>query len=176
MDLEKIFENAECEKAVLKIASGDHEALRVIHKYMNRQIYAVAYAVLRDFTLSDDVVQETYVKIMEKAVFYEKETKARAWILSIARNIAIDIYRKRAFDCSSEELEEEEHRFDEGSVLVSMEVKRALDSLDDEERQIVTLKIYAGLKHKEIAPLLDIKEETCKKKYQRALAKLRSLL
>ena len=175
MDLEKIFENAECEKAVLKIASGDHEALRIIHKYMNRQIYAVAYAVLRDFALSDDVVQETYVKIMEKAVFYEKETKARAWILSIARNIAIDIYRKRSFDCSSEDVEEEP-RFDEGSVLVSMEVKRALDSLDDEERQIITMKIYAGLKHKEIAPLLDINEEACKKKYQRALSKLRLVL
>lgn len=176
MDLERIFENAECEKAVLKIASGDNDALRVIHKYMNRQIYAVAYSVLRDFALSDDVVQETYVKIMEKAVFYEKETKARAWILSIARNTALDIYRKREFDCSSEDIEEEEQRFDEGSVLVSMEVKRALDALDDEERQIVTMKIYAGLKHKEIAPLLDINEESCKKKYQRALTKLRSLL
>ena len=176
MDLEKIFENAECEKAIMKIASGDHDALRVIHKYMNRQIYAVAYAVLRDFALSDDVVQETYIRIIEKAAFYEKETKARAWILSVARNIAIDIYRKRAFDCSSEELEEDEARFDEGSVLVSMEVKRALDSLDDEERQIVTLKVYAGLKHKEIAHLLDINDESCKKKYQRAIAKLRVLL
>ena len=163
MDLEKIFENAECEKAIAKIASGDHDALRVIHKYMNRQIYAVAYAVLRDFALSDDVVQETYVKIMEKAVSYEKETKARSWILSIARNLAIDIYRKRTFDCPSEEVEEEEQRFDEGSVLVSMEVKCALDSLDDEERQIITMKIYAGLKHKEIAPLLDINEEAIAK-------------
>ena len=176
MDLERLFENAECEKAILKIASGDNEALRVIHKYMNRQIYAVAYSVLRDFALSDDVVQETYIKIMEKAVFYEKETKARAWILSIARNIAIDIYRKRAFDFPSAEIEEDEPHFDEGSVLVSMEVKRALDSLDDEERQIITMKIYAGLKHKEIAPLLDINEEACKKKYQRAIAKLRVLL
>ena len=176
MDLEKIFENAECEKPILKIASGDHEALRVIHKYMNRQIYAVAYSVLRDFALSDDVVQETYVKIMEKAVSYEKETKARAWILSIARNLAIDIYRKRSFDCSSEDLEKEDTHFDEGSVLVSMEVKRALDSLDDEERQIVTLKVYAGLKHKEIAHLLEINAESCKKKYQRAIAKLRELL
>ena len=92
MDLEKLFENAECEKSILKIADGDHDALRVIHKYMNRQIYAVAYAVLRDFSLSDDIVQETYVKIMEKASSYEKGTNARAWILSIARNLSIDVY------------------------------------------------------------------------------------
>lgn len=57
MDFEKIFESAECEKAILRIADGDGDALKVIHQYMNRQIYAVAYSVLRDFSLSDDVVQ-----------------------------------------------------------------------------------------------------------------------
>ena len=176
MDLEKLFENAECEKSILKIADGDHEALRIIHKYMNRQIYAVAYAVLRDFTLSDDIVQETYVKIMEKASSYEKGTNARAWILSIARNLSIDIYRRRSLDCAEQNVEEEETRFDEGSVLFSMEVKRALDTLDDEERQIVTMKVYAELKHKVIAKILDITEDACKKKYQRAIAKLRVLL
>ena len=176
VDLEKLFENAECEKSILKIADGDHDALRVIHKYMNRQIYAVAYAVLRDFSLSDDIVQETYVKIMEKAFTYEKGTNARAWILSISRNLAIDVYRKRSFDCAEQNVEEDEDRFDEGSVLFSMEVKRALDTLDDEERQIVTLKVYAGLKHKEIAKILDLGEEASKKKYQRAIAKLRVLL
>ena len=176
MDLEKLFENAECEKSILKIADGDHDALRLIHKYMNRQIYAVAYSVLRDFALSDDIVQETYVKIMEKASSYEKGTNARAWILSIARNLSIDVYRKRSFDCNEQNVSEEETRFDEGSVLFSMEVKRALDTLDDEERQIVTMKVYAELKHKVIAKILDITEDACKKKYQRAIAKLRVLL
>jgi RNA polymerase sigma-70 factor (ECF subfamily) len=176
VDLEKLFENAECEKSLMKIADGDHDALRVVHKYMNRQIYAVAYAVLRDFALADDIVQETYVKIMEKASSYEKGTNARAWILSIARNLSIDVYRRRSFDCAEQETGDEENRFDEGSVLFSMEVKRALDTLDDEERQIVTMKVYAELKHKMIAKILDISEEACKKKYQRAIAKLRVLL
>ena len=176
MDLEKIFENAECEKALCKIADGDNDALKTIHKLMNRQIYAVAYAVLRDFSLADDVVQETYVKIIEKAFSYRKGTNARAWVLSIARNIAIDIFRRRKFEYHTDEMPEEETRFDEGSVLFSMEVKHALDMLDDEERQIITMKVYAGLKHKEIAPLLGINEEACKKKYQRAIAKLREMM
>jgi RNA polymerase sigma-70 factor (ECF subfamily) len=107
---------------------------------------------------------------------YEKGTNARAWVLSIARNLSIDIYRKRSFDCAQQEVEEEENRFDEGSVLFSMEVKKALDTLDDEERQIVTMKVYAELKHKVIAKILDITEDACKKKYQRAISKLRVLL
>ena len=176
MDFEKLFENSECEKAIIKIADGDSDSLKLIHKYMNRQIYAVAYSVLRDFSLSDDVVQETYIKILEKAFSYRKGTNARAWVLSIARNIAIDMFRHRKFETVSDETEGEDSRFDESSILSSMEVKNALDALDDEERQIITLKIYAGLKHREIASLLGITAESSKKKYQRAAAKLRERL
>ncbi len=176
MELDRLFENADCEKALAKISDGDHDALSVIHKYMNRQIYAVAYAVLRDFSLSDDVVQETYIKILEKSFSYRKGTNARAWVLAIARNIAIDYYRKRKFECDTDEPQGEEARFDESTVLASMEVKRALDTLSDEERQIITLKIYAGLRHREIAELLGLTTDACKKKYQRAADKLRELL
>ena len=176
VDFEKIFESAECEKAILRIADGDGDALQIIHQYMNRQIYAVAYSVLRDFSLSDDVVQETYVKVLEKAFSYRKGTNARAWVLSIARNIAIDLFRHRRFESSGADDAENETRFDEGTLLSSMEVKNALDALDDEERQIVTMKVYAGLRHREIASLLGITVEACKKKYQRAADKLRDLL
>ncbi len=176
MEPVKLFEHADLEKALAKISDGDTDALRVIHKYMNRQIYAVAYAVLRDFSLSDDVVQETYIKILEKSFSYRKGTNARAWVLSIARNIAIDLYRKRKFECDSDTLDDSDTRFDESTVVSSMEVKHALDQLSDEERQIITLKIYAGLRHREIAELLGITTEACKKKYQRAADKLRETL
>lgn len=179
VDFERMFESAECEKAILRIADGDGDALQIIYKYMNRQIYAVAYSVLRDFSLSDDVVQETYVKILEKAFSYRKGTNARAWVLSIARNVSIDLFRRRRFESPEAEATddtESEARFDESTWLASMEVKNALDALDDEERQIVTMKIYAGLRHREIASLLGITVEACKKKYQRAAAKLRELL
>ena len=177
MDIEKLFESAECERALGKIADGDSGALDIIYQYMNRQIYAVAYSVLRDFSLSDDVVQETYVKILEKAFTYRRGTNARAWVLSIARNLSIDVLRKRKFEGANDDAEQgEASRFDEGALISSMTVKNALDALDDEERQIITLKIYAGLKHKEIASLLGITTESSKKKYQRAAAKLRDLL
>ena len=175
-DIEKLFEGAECEKALLRIAQGDRDALKIIHQYMNRQIYAVAYSVLRDFSLADDIVQETYVKILEKAFSYRKGTNARAWVLSVARNLAIDLFRHRRFEGTEETFADQAMRFDESAVVSSMEVKQALDRLDDEERQIITLKIYAGLRHKEIASLLGMTEEAAKKKYQRAAAKLRELL
>ena len=144
MEIEKLFENTECEKALVRIAEGESEALSVIHRYMNRQIYAVAYAVLRDFSLSDDVVQETYVKILEKAFTYRKGTNARAWVLSVARNISIDLFRRRKFEChSDEDMQELGGRFDEGSVLSSMAVKHALDALDDLDADTSVLRDFA---------------------------------
>lgn len=177
MDIEKLFTASECEKAILRIAEGDKDALKIIYKHMHRQIYAVAYSVLRDFSSADDVVQETYVRVMDKAFSYRKGTNPRAWVLSIARNIAIDLVRRRRFEeATLEEDNASESRFDEPTLILSMEVKRALDALDDAERQIVTLKVYSGLRHAEIASLLGITAEASKKKYQRALQKLRGLL
>ena len=56
VNIEKLLDGSECEKALLRIAEGDREALKIIYQRMNRQIYAVAYSVLRDFSLADDVV------------------------------------------------------------------------------------------------------------------------
>ncbi|MBO4429040.1 MAG: sigma-70 family RNA polymerase sigma factor [Clostridia bacterium] len=175
--LDKIMEASECDKALAKIAQGKHEALPVIHKYLERQIFAVAYSVLHDFSLCDDVVQETYVKIIEKASSYRPGTSAKAWILTVARNIALDMAKHRKFETPDENLEiNPSDRFDESAIILSMQVKAALDSLDDEDRQIVTLKTYSGLKHGEIAAMLGITTEAAKKKYQRAIARMKELL
>jgi RNA polymerase sigma-70 factor (ECF subfamily) len=143
---------------------------------MERQIYAVAYSVLRDFSLSDDAVQDTYLKIVDKAHTYTKGSNAKAWILTVARNIALDILKHRRFEVQTDRIAEIRVRFDESAFVTSLAIKEALDNLDDEERQIVTLKIYSGFKHKDIADLLGITAESAKKKYQRALIKLKEFL
>ncbi len=175
--LDKIMEASECDKALTKIAQGKQDAIPVIHKYLERQIFAVAYSVLHDFSLCDDVVQETYIKIIEKAASYRPGTSAKAWVLTIARNIALDMLKHRKFETPDENLDMNmSDRFDENSILLSLQVKSALDALDDEDRQIVTLKAYTGLKHSEIAAMLGITTEAAKKKYQRAIARMKELL
>ena len=177
LHIDKWLEAAECDKALLKIASGKIEALPVIHKHLERQIFAVAYSVLHDFSLSDDVVQDTYIKIIEKARSYKPGTSAKAWILTIARNTALDIRKHRKFESADESISDDAtDRFDENSVILSMQVKSALDTLSDDDRQIITLKVYAGLKHEEIAAMMGITTEAAKKKYQRAAARIKEKL
>ncbi|MCQ2436044.1 MAG: RNA polymerase sigma factor [Clostridia bacterium] len=177
IDLSKLFEASECDKALVRIAAGNTDYLQVIQRYLQRTIYAVAYSVLRDFSLSDDAVQETYVRIIEKASMYTHGTSAKAWVVTMARNIALDMLKHRRYEYSDDDIGDlPQDRFDENSIVLSMQVKSALDSLDDDDRQIVTLKVYAGLKHSEIASIIGISTEAVKKKYQRALAKLKAEL
>lgn len=177
LGFDKMFEASECDKALVQIANGNTDALSVIHKYMERQIFAVSYSVLHDFSLCDDVVQETYIKIIERASLYQKGTSAKAWILTVARNTALDVIRHRKFETPDENISDDAtDRFDENSVALSLIVKDALDKLSDEDRQIVTLKVYSGLRHSEIAEILEISTEAAKKKYQRAIAKMREFL
>lgn len=177
LKLDKLMEASECDKALTHIAQGKSDALPVIHKYMERQIFAVAYSVLHDFSLCDDVVQETYIKIIEKASSYKPGTSAKAWILTVARNIALDIAKHRKFESPDENITDDAtERFDESSLVLSIQVRAALDALDDDDRQVVTLKVYSGLKHSEIAEILGISTEAAKKKYQRAIAQMKQLL
>ncbi|MCQ2770448.1 MAG: sigma-70 family RNA polymerase sigma factor [Clostridia bacterium] len=171
---DKLFENAECDKALISIANGDINKLEVIQRHMEHQIYAVAHSVLHDFSLADDVVQETYIKITEKAHLYTPGTRAKAWVLTMARNTALDMLRHRSFEQTDENVTDDiTDRFDENSIVISMQVKKALDSLSDGDRQVVTLKVYAGLRHDEIAEIMGISTEAAKKKYQRAIKKMK---
>lgn len=174
LGLDKLIENAECDKALVEIAKGNTNMLVVIKKYLERQIYAVGYSVLHDFSLSDDVVQETYIKLTERAKQYTPKTNAKAWVLTVARNTALDMLRHRKYEMPDENISDDiSDRFDESSVVLSMQIKKALDGLSDEDRQVVTLKAYAGLRHEEIAKIMGISTEAAKKKYQRAVKKMK---
>ena len=175
--IEKMLEASECDRALSKIAQGKLDAVSVIYKYMQRQIFATAYSLLCDFSLAEDATQDTFVKIIERASFYKVGTSAKAWMLTVARNVALDMLRHRKFEMPDENIDVDvSERFDEHSVVLSLEVKAALDSLDEDDRQIVTLKAYSGLRHSEIAQIMGITTEAAKKKYQRAIAKMKEML
>ncbi len=158
-----------CDRAVVKIADGNPEALCDIYKHLGRQIFALAISILRDYQLSEDVMQDTFVKISEKAHTYQKGSNAIAWILTITRNLALDEYKKRKHEFSDDNIEEV-CLFDE----VPTSELEAFSVLNDEEKQIVLLKVYSCLKHKEIAQILGITTYASEKKYQRAVIKLRA--
>lgn len=149
---------------------------------MGRQILSLGRAVTGSQSSGEDVLQETILKIIENIHTYRKGGNAKAWIMAIARNAAIDMKSRSSrlgtdSDTDRSELEDgREYDFSSTKQSEIMDVMSALSRLDDTDREIVVMKAMSGLKHKDIAKLLGITVDASKKRYRRALEKLRTLI
>lgn len=168
----KLFENELCERALIKIAQGDLSALSVIYDHFGKLLYSIAHSMTGDKHLSEDILQETFLKIAEKASSYKKGTNAKAWVAAVCRNLAVDKVRKRNTEAKyCDAISEGETHIHTEADFMSL-----LTPLNDEERQIVILKTAWGLKHSEIAKILSITTDNTRQKYKRAIEKLKTTL
>ena len=168
---------------VEKIRSGDSQALGTLYRRHAGSALAVAVRIVGDRDAAEDVVHDTFVAAWENIDrFHPSRGSARAWILAIARNRAID--RRRAVRPSIEAadadafallrtgadptLEEVLGRLQRG------ELRDAIDTLPDEQRRAIDLAYFAGHTYREIAALTGVPEGTANGRLSRALAKLRA--
>lgn len=166
---------AALDTCIARIADGDKEALAQLYTQTRAAVYGFALSVLKNPHDAEDVLQDTYLQVWNAAASYRARGKAMAWLLTIARNLAMDRLRRQK---RTEPLawEDWENCF-AGNPAVSQEDRLALaallTALGSEERQIVILHALTGLKHREIASLLGLPLPTVLSKYNRALKKLR---
>ena len=160
-------------KAILDIAHGDRNAIGVIYDRAYKQIYSVAWSVVGNHEDAEDVSQETLCEILRCASAY-RGGNAKAWILSIARNRALDLIKKQSRLSLREDMTSQTEPFrTESSPEDEVICMDALQSLGDTEREVVLLRVYCDCRHKEIAQILKISVSASEKHYQRGLAKLK---
>lgn len=166
---------ADIEKLISRMASGDKEALAAFYRATKGPVYALAMSVLGERHGAEDIMQETYIKAYGAAASYEARGNPMAWLLTITRNLAL--MKIRSQKGRDGELDENLSGpgFETGSAL-RLTLKGALDTLGEEERQVVVLHAVAGFTHKEAAAMLNMPLSTALSKYHRALAKLRKHL
>jgi len=139
-------------------------------------VYHVAFGVLHDRGLAEDVVQETMIKAWEGSSSFRGDSSIRTWILRIAHNTAIDaLRRRREHSTAPEDLPD-----DEGAGAASDPARRAagradlavlrdaLDELDELSRTIVVLREVEGMSYQQIADALDVPIATVKTRLLRA--------
>jgi len=170
----KLFANIVCEQSIIKISEGDYSALSVLYDCVGRLIFSIAYSILNDYQLSEDVMQDTFLKIAEHASMYTPGTNAKAWIAQVCRNTALNVLDKRKHEFSQEYLDcKSDNDSVEEKIIISMSLKEAMKILSDQEREIVIYKAMWGLKHKEIAQVMNIPADNVRQKHKRALEKLK---
>lgn len=161
-----------------QIAEGNMDALETLYSSTERTLYAYLLSLTKDHNLAVDLLQETYIKVMGAAHLYQPQGKPMAWIFSIAKNLFLDELRKR----NREVVVGETEAFDRINLSYEMHpenrlvLEAALAELAETERSIILLFSVSGLKHREIASLLNLNISTVLSKYHRGLKKLRTFL
>ena len=90
---------------ILEMQKGNEKAFSRIYELYSKNIYSVIYVILRDEELTEEVLQDVFVKVWKNATSYSID-KGRfyTWLLNIARNSAIDKTRSKSFKNSSKNL------------------------------------------------------------------------
>ena len=168
----------ELQQLLIHIAGGEREALAELYQRTRSAVYGLALSYLKNAHDAQDLTQDVYVQVWDRAEQYRLTGSPMGWLLAVCRNLCLMRLRReeRHAALSKEEWDAIPARecgldADERALL-----QGALASLTDEERRIVLLHAVTGLKHREIAALLELPLPTVLSKYHRALKKMRIFL
>jgi RNA polymerase sigma-70 factor, ECF subfamily len=164
-------------QAVARAKSGDDEALRFLYVRYADNVYGYVRSIVRDDYEAEDVTQHVFAKLMTVLPKYQERTVPfAAWILRVARNVAVDHMRqRRAIPC--EEVRELDERKDHGEAQqISLTLREALDALPDDQRQVLVLRHVVGLTPGEIAGCLGKTEPSVHGLHHRGRGNMRSAL
>lgn len=161
-------------ESINRILQGDQDGLKDIYEAYLSYIYAAIYSVLQNRENTEDLTSEFFIKLWKIADKYKPGTGHKTWMSTIARNMAIDFLRKYKRETLTDEFfEGSTDESIENEVLGDMNVERALSMLNENERQIVTMRIVGDMTFQEISNVLGIPMGTVTWRYQNALKKLR---
>jgi len=169
---------SELDSLLSAIACDDKNALSKLYTLTSAAVYSFALSILRNEEDAKDVLQDTFVTVYRQASGYCPRGNPMAWILTIAKNLCLMQLRqrKKTADTPLEDLAFSLAAPEGVSTEDKLVIEGCLNRLTGEERQIVILHAVAGIKHREIAKLLDLALPTVLSKYNRALKKMRKML
>ena len=170
--------------------SGDRGAIsQLIDRHSNR-VRDYIRMMVKDRDVADDILQETFIKVVRviDEGRYADTGKFLSWVLRIAHNQVIDYFRSQKSAKSVNESEAGYNvlgtlRFADASVedrlvseQIAADVRRLVDHLPDEQREVVMLRYYSGLSFQEIADQTDVSINTALGRMRYALINLRKMI
>lgn len=156
------------------ILANVQEKTELIYRAYSRLMFHEAYAILRHTQDAEDAVQQAFLKIAEhiETVNISQEKKLRNLVVTVSKNCAIDIFRKKKCypSLSLDVVKNTADVSNDGNSFAY-----CMDELSEQERKILLLKYDFGYTSKEISKILDISEASAYKANQRARKKLEAV-
>lgn len=169
------MDNEQIKLQLKKYQQGDMNAFKEVYEELKIPVYTIIYRILYDHMKAEDVMQETFLRLYKKAPSLQMKNP-RALIFQMARNLAIDEQRRtKESSPLTHEIVSYKNSIDY-VVSAKLDVELAMKKLTLEEREMMTLRLNADLKFREISKMLNRPLGTVLWKYQQSIKKLRILL
>jgi RNA polymerase sigma-70 factor (ECF subfamily) len=171
--------------ALVRIAAGDRAALRMVYQDTSAKLFGVCLRILKDKSEAEDVLQDVYVTVWQKATGFDP---ARAspitWLVAIARNRAIDRLRRSAVMRRTEPIEAADAVCDPAPAAVEHielaqqheRLTRCLEELEARQSAAIRAAFLDGATYEELAQRMSVPLGTMKSWIRRGLLKLRACL
>jgi RNA polymerase sigma factor (sigma-70 family) len=167
-------------------ATGDPGTAAAFVRRFQGRVFGLALTIVRQPAIAEEVAQETFVRVFRHAGNYDaRKGRVSTWLLSIARNLAIDVTRMRRLDPVDPEviaaevsLTSQEPAADETDLQPDEreQLRSAITDLPDDQRRALVLAAYMGRTAREISDLDDVPLGTVKTRIRTAMLKLRDEL
>jgi RNA polymerase sigma-70 factor (ECF subfamily) len=168
------------------VARGEQDALLTLHKRYVNLVYSMAWRVLQDVGLAEEVTQDIFLKLWHKSRQYDPARgRFSSWLLSVTRFAAIDRLRREGRQPAQANLAtgdqdetvalEQLTPTDHAAWERGQHLRLVLEQLPFEQRQVIELAYFGGLTHSELAEHLGLPLGTVKGRLRLGLEKLRAL-
>jgi RNA polymerase sigma-70 factor (ECF subfamily) len=158
---------------------GDREAFEMIIRTHSRILFAIAYGILQNREEAEDVVQDTLVKAWKTRWRVRDPEKFPAWLATIARHRAHDIFRKRRtvpLSATTDEIIEPSSTAEPNGMELDQQLHSALAALPDIHRAALTLRYFEEMDYRSIENILGLSNGALRGILGRALASMRKQL
>ncbi|TDQ11741.1 RNA polymerase sigma-70 factor (ECF subfamily) [Pedobacter metabolipauper] len=165
------------------VKEGDLDKMSLLFKRHYRALYGFLYHMTHDKGDSEDMVQNIFYRMLKYRRSYTGTGAFQTWMFHIARNVLKDRAKKRPPAPVSDKMDRLTENLSDGKTAsdqlektqAQQELYRAMELLNDEAREILTLSKFQELKYQDIALILNIGEGTVKVRVHRAINELKNI-
>jgi RNA polymerase sigma factor (sigma-70 family) len=176
-----LTDSAYTEEALVEgLLRHDEQAYHFLYDNYSKALFVVIFQVVSHNAIAEDVLQEVFIKVWQNIGQYDpRKGRLYTWMLSIARNQAVDKVRSREFNNQSKtvELTTSVNNLSDGRMAMEDSgLKKTLTQLPEENRKLLELAYYQGYTQEEIATMLGLPLGTVKTRIRSTILKLRKFL
>ena len=168
---------------MLKVKSGEIDKLGLLYERYKKKLLGFFFNMNHDLEASEDLVQNVFVRILKYKHTFTGRGKFSTWMFHLARNMYYDQYKKNKKSSKNVDVESVSHKLMHDNTVDEqmhqseqhLQLKKALQQLHPEKRELIILSRYQELKSYEIAEIVGISEGAVRVKIHRILKELKEI-